>query len=152
MLDCAIRDEDLTNFLDKLVFADQRPRWRFTQSYNENPFNEDNSRKTSIWRSYLLDDDNDVNKDLRSQNVDKFLQRVSEKLGKSKVKELVMHKCDDGMSVLHYVKYYRKDASLVEAMLTHLTEKDREEVWCEPPVEISDDEESDSNYKEIGTK
>nr|CAH0106782.1 unnamed protein product [Daphnia galeata] len=129
-----------------------------TQSYDDIRSNEDKSRTTisiCIWESYLLEDDEDdedyedyeYDKDFRSQNVDKFLQRVSEKLGKSKVKELVMHKCDDGMAILHYVKYYRKDTSLVETMLAHLTKKDREEVWCKPAVEISEEESEKKNNR-----
>jgi hypothetical protein len=85
----------------------------------------DYNRETeiSVWSSYLCYDD----QDLLTKNVDKFLQCVSKKLSKSKVKELVLHDYHDEVSVIGRAAHYRKK-DLVEAMLAHLTEEDREEV------------------------
>jgi hypothetical protein len=79
----------------------------------------------SVWSCYLFEFRNE--KYLRYQNVDKFLQFVSEKLGKSKVKELVLHDYHDGVSVIGRATSER-DKKLVEIMLANLTEEDREEV------------------------
>ena len=124
-----------------------------TKSYKESP---DRRTLTSVWISYLLNGDYD--QELRSQNVEKFLQCVSEKLTKSKVKELVLHQTDCyGVlnSVISKVASYREE-SLVRVMLAHLTEEDREEIrrdHVDTAVEISDEEplESDcSSDQELG--
>ena len=110
----------------------------------------------SVWSEYLLNGDYD--QELWSQNVDKFLQYVSEKLSKSKVKELVLHQTDCyGVlnSVISKVASYREE-SLVRVMLAHLTEEDREEIrrdHVDTAVETSDEEplESDcSSDQELG--
>jgi hypothetical protein len=96
------------------------------QSYKEYA---DSETETSIWRSYLMNSDYD--QDLSNQNIDNFLQFVSKKLtDKSKVKELVLHNCDYygvSFSAIGRAASQRKK-SLVEVMLAHLTEEDRDEI------------------------
>ncbi len=95
-----------------------------TQPYKSHPARDET---TSIWSSYLFFSDYSLD---RTENVDKFLLCVSDKLGKNKVKELVLH------SWYHYgalqsvitsaASYGEKD--LVEVMLAHLAKEDRQEI------------------------
>jgi hypothetical protein len=122
-----------------------------TQSYGGYP---DDEKGESVWGNYLLYEDFD--EDLRSQNVDKFLQCVSEKLSQSKVKELVLHEFhdEDLNSAIGHVAS-RRMKGLVEVMLSHLNEEDRDEVrrcHVDTAVEITYEEPltSDITDTEIG--
>jgi uncharacterized membrane protein YheB (UPF0754 family) len=97
-----------------------------TQSHKKpHPFN--NETIMSVWSSYLLCDQNI---DRLSLNVDKFLLCIANKLSKSKVKELVLHEYHDdevpNSAIGHAVS--NREKRLVDAMLAHLTEEDRDEV------------------------
>ena len=52
---------------------------------------------------------------------------MAKRLSQSKFKELVLHNCQEGVPVIGRLASNREDA-LVEAMLAHLTEEDRDEV------------------------
>jgi hypothetical protein len=94
-----------------------------TQPYKSHP---DSDGTITVWSSYLLYEEDD----LRPENVDKFLLCVSNKLGKNKVKELVLHSShsdDARQSVISSAASYG-EKDLVEALLAHLTEEDRQEI------------------------
>ncbi len=90
----------------------------------------------SVWGMYLL---SKCNRDVRAQSVDKFLQCVADTLGKSQVKDLVQHECNNGVSTIKLVATNRKSRGLVQAMLAHLTEEDRGEVWRHTDAQVSDE-------------
>ena len=75
----------------------------------------------SFWSKYLDSyDDDDGNK---VEMVDKFLKIVSEKLGKEYVKEVVLHK--DCMGIVLLGAELQEDKQLVNVMLSHLSDRDR---------------------------
>jgi hypothetical protein len=87
------------------------------------PYKSYSDYTSSVWSSYL-------NRSRRSEKVDKFLLCVSDKLGTNKVKELVLHKHTlSGVrrSVIYSANFFG-DKDLVDAMLAHLTEEDRQEI------------------------
>ncbi len=95
-----------------------------TQPYKSPP---DSDETITVWSSYLFNDQYRL--DL-PENVDKFLLCVSDKLGKNKVKELVLHSSHfygPRHSVIGLAASY-EEKDLVEAMLAHLTEEDRQEI------------------------
>jgi hypothetical protein len=86
-------------------------------------------KEKSVWSSYLRDEYfyrmesvSYVN-EIIPRNVKKFLKCVSEKLGQTKVKELVFHEYNDlhgdTNTVIEFAKSER-NYSLVKALLTHL--------------------------------
>jgi hypothetical protein len=78
----------------------------------------------SFWSKYLDSyDDDDGNK---VEMVDKFLKIVSEKLGKDSVKEVVLHK--DCMGVVILGAELQENKQLVNVMLSHLSDQDRDYV------------------------
>jgi hypothetical protein len=117
---CANRDE-----LSELIEI-------ITQSHKPHP----DSVAKSVWGMYLL---SKCNRDVRAQSVDKFLQCVADTLGKSQVKDLVQHECNNGVSTIKLVATNRKSRGLVQAMLAHLTEEDRGEVWRHTDAQVSDE-------------
>jgi hypothetical protein len=96
-----------------------------SQGYSRDIYDKDGFKNgVSVWRNHLLNNHHDP----RPENVDKFLLCVSDKLGKSQVKKLVLHSShSDGArhSVISSAASYGKE-DLVEAMLAHLTEEDRQ--------------------------
>jgi hypothetical protein len=130
-------EEFLRNILDLLYvtkYTDRDVLLRLVEIITQPHKPYPDSDRTSVWSSYLncyADKKNDYDRyGQRPENVDKFLLCVSNKLGKNKVKELVLHSC------YHYgacqsvissaASYGEKD--LVEVMLAHLTEEDRQEI------------------------
>ncbi|XP_046459662.1 uncharacterized protein LOC124206074 [Daphnia pulex] len=117
-----------------------------TQPYKPYP---DSHYTDSVWSSYIcciLSDDYRYPK----EGIEKFLLCVSDKLGKNKVKELVLHSWYDYgayQSAISTLASYG-DKDLVKAILAHLTEKDRQEIqrgYVDPVLE-SDEELLSSSY------
>jgi hypothetical protein len=98
----------------------------------------------SVWRNHLLNNHHD----LRPENVDKFLLCVSDKLGKNKVKELVLHTHTlSGVrrSVIYSANFFG-DKGLVKAMLAHLTKEDRQEIQRDHVDSLMDDDDDYDDY------
>ncbi|EFX87242.1 hypothetical protein DAPPUDRAFT_307146 [Daphnia pulex] len=90
-----------------------------TQPYKPYP---DSDRTTCVWSSYLS------YSECWSKDVGKFLLCVSDNLDKNKVKELVLHSCqgDRQSAITSAASHLGKP--LVDAMLAHLTEEDRQKI------------------------
>jgi hypothetical protein len=78
----------------------------------------------SFWSKYL-DNNNDEDGN-KVEMVDKFLKRVSEKLGKETVREVVLHKDSKGIVLLG--TELQENKQLVNVMLSHLSDRDRDYV------------------------
>jgi hypothetical protein len=75
----------------------------------------------SFWSKYLDNYDEDDNK---VTMVDQFLKCVSEKLGKRALRKVVLHK--DCMGIALLGAEFQENKELVNVMLTHLSDQDRD--------------------------
>jgi hypothetical protein len=77
----------------------------------------------SFWSKYLDNYDEDGNK---VKMVDQFLKCVLEKLGNEAVKKIVLH--EDCMGIVLLGAELQRNKELVNVMLTHLSDQDRDSV------------------------
>jgi hypothetical protein len=118
--------KNIQEFVD---YADSGELRKLTQIITQKYQINDDDKEKSVWSSYLHDEYfytmesvSYVN-EILPRNVKKFLKCVSEKLGQTKVKELVFHEHNDlhgnKNTVIQFAKSER-NYSLVNALLTHL--------------------------------
>ncbi|EFX78240.1 hypothetical protein DAPPUDRAFT_105507 [Daphnia pulex] len=118
--------KNIQQFVD---YADSGELTKLTQIITQKYQIKYDDKENSVWSSYLHDEYfytmesvSYVN-EILPRNVNKFLKNVSEKLGQTKVKQLVFHEQNDlygdKITAIQFAKSER-NYSLVNALLTHL--------------------------------